>query len=550
MHAPDNNDFYRFTAAGTGNFTATVAFRHAAGDIDAVLYDANGNMLTGSAGVTDSEQLTANLTAGQTYYLRVYGYQGAVNPSYSLQLVGVGGAGDRFESNDAMASATNLGSIGTRSESNLSIHSADDEDYYRITAAATGRLTANVLFSHAAGDVDVVLYDAGGNAITSSASVDDNEALTADVTAGQTYYLRVYGYQDAVNPNYSLQLASSATDGGGSAIVTLVNGRLIIQGTEGPDDVSITGTGVSAQYTVSVAGQAPMTVSGVLSDIVVNLLGGDDSLVINHAYVNGKIEIDTGAGQDRVVLGNSSVVSTVTDLIVRLGDGNDLMDGKRLYIGRDQAFDAGAGNDQMLFRGFATPLFTLGTSAGRNVTALLGGGNDMLDVVYGFIVGAWTVDGGFGDDRVSVYGSAGSGQVAIGGGGDADFLSIDTNFFVSDVRISGDAGADELFLANGLGTPHALLFGGDGDDLLTVRNQRATQLTLDAGTGNDNATVVASILDRVFAGLGDGDDQLTVDTNLIGMQSDLDGGLGIDTLIETGNLFRGGKVNRGFELFS
>jgi hypothetical protein len=406
-----------------------------------------------------------------------------------------------------------------------------------------------VLFSHAAGDVDVVLYHASGNAIASSASLDDNEQLTADVTAGQTYYLRVYGYQDAVNPNYSLQLASSDTGGGGGATVTLVNGRLIIQGTEGPDDVSITGTGVSAQYSVSVAGQTQI-VSGVLSDMVINLLGGDDSLVINHAYVNGKIEIDTGAGQDRVVLGNSSVVSTVTDLVVRLGDGNDLLDGKRLYIGRDQVLDGGAGNDQMLFRGFATPLFTLGTSSGRNVTASLGGGNDMLDVVYGFIVGAWTVDGGFGDDRVSVYGSAGSGQVAIGGGGDADFLSIDTNFFVSDVRISGDAGADELFLANGLGTPHALLFGGDGDDLMTVRNQRAAQLTLDAGTGNDNGTVVASILDRLFAGLGDGDDQLTVDTNLLAMQSDLDGGLGTDRLVETGNLFRGGKVNRGFELFS
>jgi hypothetical protein len=46
----------------------------------------------------------------------------------------------------------------------------------------------------------------------------------------------------------------------------------------------------------------------------------------------------------------------------------------------------------------------------------MGEGNDLCDVIYGFVVGAWTIDGGLSNDRVSVFGSACSSEVVVAGG--------------------------------------------------------------------------------------------------------------------------------------
>jgi subtilisin family serine protease len=103
-------------------------------------------------------------------------------------------AGDRFEANETFATATNLGALGTRSEANLSIHTAGDDDVYRFTASATGEFTARLSFSHAAGDIDAAMFDANGNRIALSDSINDSELLTAEVIAGQTYFVHVFGF--------------------------------------------------------------------------------------------------------------------------------------------------------------------------------------------------------------------------------------------------------------------------------------------------------------------------------------------------------------------
>ena len=68
-------------------------------------------------------------------------------------------AGDRFEPNDGFGIATDLGPLGNRTETDLSIHLPNNEDFYRFTAAATGNLVANVLFLHAQGNIEAALYD-------------------------------------------------------------------------------------------------------------------------------------------------------------------------------------------------------------------------------------------------------------------------------------------------------------------------------------------------------------------------------------------------------
>ena len=123
---------------------------------------------------------------------------------------------DRFEPNDSFTAASNLGSVVSRTEASLSIHAGDNDDYYRFTAGMTGVLIAELRFSDAAGDIDVELYDDNQDFLTSSESTSDVERIVWSVTAGETYYLNVYGYDGAINPNYSLQLVVSDAPSGRS----------------------------------------------------------------------------------------------------------------------------------------------------------------------------------------------------------------------------------------------------------------------------------------------------------------------------------------------
>lgn len=73
-------DFYRIDA-GSAGATVVVSFRHADGDVDVQALAADGRVLGESAGTGDEERVTAT----GTFYVRVFGYAGAVN-TYSIRV--------------------------------------------------------------------------------------------------------------------------------------------------------------------------------------------------------------------------------------------------------------------------------------------------------------------------------------------------------------------------------------------------------------------------------------------------------------------------------
>ena len=77
-----DSDFYRVDA-GTSTASVVVRFRHADGDLDVQAVRADGSVITSSAGTGDSERVSAS----GTFYVRVFGYAGAVN-GYSIAVDG------------------------------------------------------------------------------------------------------------------------------------------------------------------------------------------------------------------------------------------------------------------------------------------------------------------------------------------------------------------------------------------------------------------------------------------------------------------------------
>jgi hypothetical protein len=107
--------------------------------------------------------------------------------------------GDRFEVNNTFATATDLGLVGNRVEADLSIHESADEDFYEIAAGGNGNIDITTFFAHAQGDIDMALYDSEENFLDDSTSTDNMEQITVAALAGETFYLKVYGFSGDTN---------------------------------------------------------------------------------------------------------------------------------------------------------------------------------------------------------------------------------------------------------------------------------------------------------------------------------------------------------------
>jgi len=114
---------------------------------------------------------------------------------------------DRFEPNEAWNVASDLGVVGERVESGLTVHAPGNDDYYRVAPAESGTLYVDVLFSHELGDVDLIVQDGDTlEEVGRSTSVSDDERVTIPVVGGESYFIRVYGYAGATHPGYILSV--------------------------------------------------------------------------------------------------------------------------------------------------------------------------------------------------------------------------------------------------------------------------------------------------------------------------------------------------------
>lgn len=102
-----------------------------------------------------------------------------------------GSDGDMYEPNDAFQGAVQVqvpfASVDARID-------ASDVDHFAFVGGAS--LTITMTFSHAAGDLDIYVYDAAGVEVAKSIGTTDVESVTRAFGAGM-FTVRVLGYQGA-----------------------------------------------------------------------------------------------------------------------------------------------------------------------------------------------------------------------------------------------------------------------------------------------------------------------------------------------------------------
>ena len=215
-----DNDYFSFVAGTGGPTTVSIAFSAAEGNLGFDLYDDNFDVFEFGANVPGGREIVADLVAGTTYYMRIYSFSDEATYDLSIGGGGIGGGGgllpDRFEPNDFESTAADLGTLGSRTEAGLTVHESFDDDYFSFVAAASGPATVGITFSHAQGDLDLRLYDDNLNVFELGTSSDDNEQVTADLVAGETYYVAVAGLGDT--NTYDLSIAAGGDGGGGGLL--------------------------------------------------------------------------------------------------------------------------------------------------------------------------------------------------------------------------------------------------------------------------------------------------------------------------------------------
>ncbi|WP_302580077.1 T9SS type A sorting domain-containing protein [uncultured Desulfovibrio sp.] len=213
IHSATDVDYYKFVldAGGTSGNFFRINFTDADGDLDLLLYDAGGNLVSSSeTRGSDSEIIRFSGFAAGTYYVKVQGNAGAVNnytldwdrSNYAPKPDSNDAAG---KSNDTLQTATNLNKFIGGLEA--SIHSDTDVDFFKLAldGVGTAKNYAKISFAGVEGDLDLFLYDEAGALLASSASRTGNsEYISLNNMEAGIYYLKVSGNNGALN-TYALE---------------------------------------------------------------------------------------------------------------------------------------------------------------------------------------------------------------------------------------------------------------------------------------------------------------------------------------------------------
>lgn len=125
--------------------------------------------------------------------------------TFTFAVAGVGVTDDAYEENDSQEAAYDLRSAKGQWISEIAGEGiALDHDFYQVEVNPEFRqLKVECDFLHAAGDIELLLWDEAGNVVVSSESSDDDEEIVRIVEPG-IYFVHVVGLGDSGN-NYDLR---------------------------------------------------------------------------------------------------------------------------------------------------------------------------------------------------------------------------------------------------------------------------------------------------------------------------------------------------------
>jgi hypothetical protein len=122
-----------------------------------------------------------------------------------LLLDGGGFSPDRFEPDDLLSTAANIGVGPGVHLSNLSIDSTTDQDWYQFQLLRSDSLNVSIGFTRSAGNLSLEVRNANNQSIGTLSTPTDQDLVQLSQLAAGTYYVHVSGISQATN-SYSLSI--------------------------------------------------------------------------------------------------------------------------------------------------------------------------------------------------------------------------------------------------------------------------------------------------------------------------------------------------------
>lgn len=223
------------------------------------VYDSNQQLIAHNddSGASYNSQVTINVTAGQTYYIKAAAY-GRTHDAYRIQVATATVATDDYGNTMEAAAAVEMAADGTATQSG-SIEKAGDVDVFSFVATVTGEMTITQSADTGSRlDSFLYVYDADGQLLGQN---DDNgwslnSQVELSVVAGTTYYVKAAAYWRSTG-DYTLELTTVASDPDSGTTAGPDGGT-----TTDPDGGITTDPGTSTPTTDGTGFQIDVTMTG------------------------------------------------------------------------------------------------------------------------------------------------------------------------------------------------------------------------------------------------------------------------------------------------
>ncbi len=407
-------------------------------------------------------------------------------------------APDTFEANDSFDNASILAPPEDHSYTNLTIHASQNDDYFRVTASATGPLWFDLAFKHADGDIDMAVYDANRNLVGRSDSANDFENVRVDAIAGQYYYVRVFGYEGDTNRNYTFNVDQLDDHNHAPTNITLSSNAVQEFRANGTVVATLTtidpGVGNVPTYTLLNSAGGRFTVAGnqlrVANHVLLDYEQAKSHTITLRATDRGGLTVDKTFAinvlnvEPEVVTGNSSantLVGGVRNDALSGVAGNDVLKGG----GGSDTLNGGTGIDVMI-GGDGSDTFVVDVYADITTELATGGTDTVTSMAMSLNLGHHV-----NVENITLLGAA---NLSATGNAAANTLrgNIGANW------LNGSGGND--FFNGGLGND--IMAGGTGNDMFVFNS--APNANTNRDTIVDFVAVNDTILldNAVFAALG------------------------------------------------
>ena len=204
----NDGDYYRFEVQPGQEYVQIRCTYHGnAPDLDVAVYD-DGGSFVGAAEGEHYRAVFADLLPAGTYYALVYAPGGPTGQAYMINW-DEGPSDDSHEEDDSIVQAAAQGWLwdgqwfSQTLDRDMAVHL--DDDFIEINVKhGFERVQIECTFDHTEGDIDIVLLDANGVQIASSAGYGDTEVIDAAVPAAGDYYIKVFNAGGATGQFYDL----------------------------------------------------------------------------------------------------------------------------------------------------------------------------------------------------------------------------------------------------------------------------------------------------------------------------------------------------------